>query len=51
MVTRSVSPQMECVDGVLYYVRDLCPFPHSVSSSVENETTVLSNDEVCVLDD
>ena len=37
-----------CRNRVPHYVRDLCPFPHSGSSSVENEI-VISSDEICLL--
>lgn len=36
------------VDGIPCHVRDLCSFHHMVSSSVEDETTMSSDDEMYI---
>lgn len=43
-----VRPQVVYVDGILCHLRDLCPFPHMVSSSREDETTKSGDNEIYI---
>lgn len=39
---------MVYMDEILCHLINICPFPHTMSNSVADETTTSSDDEMCI---
>ena len=42
------SSKIMCIDGVLCYVRDICPFPYATNNLVEDDIPTSSDDEMYI---